>query len=326
MAKQAPKRSTSTKPKETASAETPATSSTKPTQAYDPSTLFWGGLFIVVGTLLLLHNLDIITVRLENLWLLWPLAIVGAGVSFFSVQSRLAKLIVSLLILASLALAAYVAIEHTAATDDTKKHTATTQLERSAQRLDVTINTGGASMTLGTHNDNQALRTSLESNFNALKQTSSLDGDTQNIALTTEGLRRFAIGPTLNTLDSSFTTQLPLTLTIDSGATKIRGDLRHAQLNKLTLDSGASTIDLTLGARRPLTEVTIDAGASTITLRLPKAAGVRVETDNGLTSATLDDLSKVDEDTFESTNYSDADRKILIKTDLGAAKFTVLRY
>lgn len=74
--------------------------------------IFWGFAFIIVGTLILLDNLSLITVHFGNLWHLWPVLIIGAGVSMLSLRGWLSALVSLVLVLAVGALAFFVAVDN----------------------------------------------------------------------------------------------------------------------------------------------------------------------------------------------------------------------
>lgn len=74
--------------------------------------IFWGFAFIFAGILLLLGNLNIITVHFDNLVQLWPVLIVGVGVSMLSLRGWLGGVVSVLLALALGALVYFVAVEN----------------------------------------------------------------------------------------------------------------------------------------------------------------------------------------------------------------------
>lgn len=74
--------------------------------------IFWGFAFIFVGMLFLLDNLQVITVHFDNLWQLWPILIIGAGVSTLSLRGWIGALVSLILVVAFAALAYLVAVDN----------------------------------------------------------------------------------------------------------------------------------------------------------------------------------------------------------------------
>lgn len=74
--------------------------------------IFWGFAFIFAGVLLLLGNLNIITVNFDNLVQLWPVLIVGTGISMLSLRGWLGGIVSVLLALLLGALVYLVAVEN----------------------------------------------------------------------------------------------------------------------------------------------------------------------------------------------------------------------
>ncbi|MGB2787436.1 MAG: DUF5668 domain-containing protein, partial [Candidatus Saccharimonadaceae bacterium] len=111
--------------------------------------LFWGLMLIFIGTLVLIDNLNIVNVNFGDLWQLWPIFIIGAGVSMLSLRGWLAGVIMFLLTVAMLALAAFTAIENPYfnPTPELKSQTVTIAAEATSspvKSLDVSVKAGAA--------------------------------------------------------------------------------------------------------------------------------------------------------------------------------------
>ena len=72
--------------------------------------LFWGLFFIVAGVLFLLQNFNLVTIKFDSLWKLWPLIIVLAGFSILSFKNIVWKIISAILIILAFLFVSYVAI------------------------------------------------------------------------------------------------------------------------------------------------------------------------------------------------------------------------
>lgn len=292
--------------------------------------IFWGLLLILVGTLLLLDNLTIITVNLANVWDLWPVLIIGAGLSLLSLRGWIGGLVSFLAVIALLGLVAFTIVDNPLYSDVRGSGTQTTvqaDTAENADRLAITIETGAADITLSSSQDQRGVEATQTSNQPSLVKTGETSAATRHIVFSAEPSRTVLLtGAHRNSLAFNLTQSLPVTLTINTGATSIRGDLSQVRLTSLDIDTGASSVDLRLGAVQQRQAVTVDAGASSITLHVPQHVGVRVESDSGLTKTTFEGLDKVSDSIYESSGFDRADRQIVIRADLGLSQFEITRY
>ena len=292
--------------------------------------IFWGLLFVLVGTLLLLDNLGIVKVNLWNVWELWPVIIIGIGLSFLSLRGWLSALISLVAIVALLGLVVFVLVDGSPYPDTNKSSGQTTTLSDAAdgaKRLKVGIDTGAANIVLSSSRERKGVEVSQSSDFLRLVKKTETKGDTRHVLFSTDFARRgFQLGGANNKLQVDLTRSLPVALEIDTGATSVSGDLSQVRLTSLDIDTGASSIDLRLGALEQRQDVTLDAGASSIILHIPKQAGVRVESNSGLTKLNFDGIDKVSESTYESLNFASSDRQIIIHADLGVSGFEIRKY
>jgi hypothetical protein len=110
---------------------------------------------------------------------------------------------------------------------------------------------------------------------------------------------------------------LPLDLKIELGAGKSDLQLGGLDLTALVIETGVgqATVDLTGDWARDL-HVTVDAGVGDLTLKLPSRAGVRVDTDTGLTSTDVDGLEKQD-GAWVNAAYGTSDVTLTVDLELG---------
>lgn len=302
----------------------------KTARNWNVGSIFWGLLFVLVGTLLLLDNLGIVEVNLWNIWELWPVLIIGAGLSFLSLRGWLSTLISFVAVVALLGLVAFALVDDLPYPDINKSNEQTTTLSDSAdgaKRLQVGIDTGASNIVLSSSRERKGVEASQSSDFLRLVKKTETKGDTRHVLFSTDFVRRgIQFSSTDNRLQVDLTRSLPVALEIDTGATSVSGDLSQVRLTSLDIDTGASSIDLRLGALEQKQDVTLDAGASSIVLHIPKQAGVRIESDSGLTKLNFDGIDKVSESTYESSDFASSDRQIIIRADLGVSRFEIRRY
>jgi hypothetical protein len=289
--------------------------------------MFWGSLLVLLGTLALLDNFNIVEVQFGELWRLWPLAIVAGGIAVLPMKG-FAKSVVSVaFVIASLAAVFYVVTAAPRA-GTIKQDSQAVVLDDtgSIEAARISVRAGAGEVNLdGNAKDDEVVAADLRSNFATLGQKEFVENGTQVVELALDGSRTWWHGSWENTLDVSLGRELPTELTIDSGAAAVVADLRNVVLTKLDLRTGASSVELTLGGAAQRTEVELSAGASSIVVRVPRNAGVRAKTSGALSSSDFAGLSQVGE-YYQTEGFDDADTQITIEASIAAASFTLERY
>lgn len=89
---------------------------------------------------------------------------------------------------------------------------------------------------------------------------------------------------------------------------------------------GAASLKLKLGDRAEETRLTLDAGASSIDINVPEDAGCEIKTDVSLSSKHFDGFKTIDSDLFRTDNFENAKKKIYISIESGVSSIKVNRY
>lgn len=294
----------------------------------DMSRIFWGLLLVLVGVLVLLGNLGVVTVRYENLWQLWPLLIVGWGVSLLNIKGTLWSVVSALLVVGMLGLLTWAAI----GAEPFRQSEVTNQTQRIAKagdttdRVEVTVDAGAGNITIGPNKNGDLVEALLQSDGTSLDVDSRVDGAVQKIEVSTEGNRMWWIGSFRNDLNVNVTKSMPVDVRIKSGAAELDADVSKLLLDSLDVDLGASRGVITIGNLRDVVDVNLQAGASSLTLRVPKDSGVSVQLDEGLSLNDLDGLQDKGNERYETDGYVSASKKINIRGDIGATSFKIERY
>lgn len=297
---------------------------------WDMSRIFWGLLLILVGVFVLLDNLNVIEVQYQNIWQLWPLLIVGWGVSLLNIKGTLWSILSAVLMLGIIGLLAWVAIDGGPFEQQQSRSDAQTQQvareSDAIKNVDVAVRAGAGKLKIDSQSNDTPVLAKLYSDFTELDVDSKVDGTTQRVDLTTSGSRMWWSGSFRNDLDITLTRNLPLNLNVRAGAADVDADVSQVVLERFDLDVGASSSVVTLGNRVDELDVRLNAGASSVTFRVPKDSGVRVELDKGISSQNLDGLTEVGEGRYETADYATAAKKISIRGDIGATSFELERY
>ena len=312
--------------------------------------VFWGVILILIGSLFILKNLEIIYFNWEMIFSMWPLLLILWGISILPLKSGL-KLILSLasIIIAFLVVDRYEErvydgfhlwdkdIEfqykgdrdwedeeyNTYQWDNDQKLTADYE-DKEYASLDFDA---GAGKFIISQTSEDKLATFIRKG----------KGGKYSMKTRTSGNKQY-IDFQLKTKDfpkgDDYKNQVNLILhpepvwdfDFDIGAAKIEFDLAEFKTKKVDIDGGASSIDLKLGDRYDKTIVEIDAGASELNISIPEESGCRVETSTFLSGKSFDTFEDVGNGNYETSNYKSAGKKIDIKIQAAISDIKISRY
>jgi hypothetical protein len=320
------KNNTSSAPQKT---ETQDTSETSDNSNWNVGRVFWGLLLVLIGGLMLVDNFDLFEVNWSGFWRLWPLIIVATGLSILSLKGLVWRLIT--IILTALTLGAVVWVMVGDFPDKNLLHTSETTIQtisNNVKQTEVSVKAGAISLKIDTADQDSIVKSKFESNMASVSKTSSISGETQQINLTMDASQanNWWTGNVKSSWDIDLTRNLPLRLNVETGASSTEIDMFKAQLRAINIKTGASSLTLKLGDIENLTDVNIESGVSSIVIRVPSVSGVQLKLEGGLATKSIADLSKVSENTYESSGYSNSKNKINIVSKIGVSSFTIERY
>lgn len=132
------------------------------------------------------------------------------------------------------------------------------------------------------------------------------------------------IGPEGGVWQFRLTPDLPMSLDIDAGASRLNLDLRDLQVKYLSFDGGASRITLTLPARVENMVVDMEAGAASIELNVPQGVGLRLRL-KSVGTVKIDESRFVPREgrTYQSVDYDAAKYRAEVTIEGGATSISV---
>lgn len=291
--------------------------------------IFWGLLLVIVGGLIFFDNLELVEVNWNDLWRLWPLIIIATGISILSLRNVIWRIVSILLIALTLGAIVWVMVGDYPGTQILRSSEISVQKTSDAvKQAEVSIKTGASSLKIDTANQNEIVKSKLESNIANISEKSTVSSGIQQISLAMDTNRsiNWWTGNVRSSWTVSLTRNLPLKLIVDAGASATDIDVSKAQLQSATIKIGASSLTLKLGDKEDAVNVNLDSGVSSITIRVPEKSGVRLRLESGLTSKNIADLDKVSENTYQSSGYDGSEHKINIDGEIGVSSFTIERY
>jgi len=259
---------------------------------------FWGLCLLLVGSVLLLDNLGYLAFLGVSVWqLIWPVALIGLGV-WILVGSKIRPNLESRDIIVGLESAAEAEI----------------QLDYGAGELRVESGAGPSELLNGTFEGGVQHRVQREGN-----RTKVRIGSTPGVFLPVHWgphySRRWHV---------QLTDQIPIALTVKTGASDCKLDLEHLKVTALHLKSGASSTVVTLPANAGYTEVHGSSGAASVSLRIPEGVAARIRTHGGLSSTSVDQRRFPRQGAYYiSPNYETAENRADIRLDMGVGSISI---
>ncbi len=294
---------------------------------YRYRSFFWPAVLVLIGGFALLLNTGVLAVdRLYRLAELWPLILIVSGVeiiirrSLHGVTGDLAAALVVLLAVGGAL--AYVALApNPNATASVDSSAPVDNLEQVALELDV----GAATINVTSSTSIGADLYRAHIDYTGPQPEISLDRSlgTLRISQPSGGLtlfqdRRF-------TLDLKLSPEVPWTITENSGATTDTMNLSGLHVGGVTLNTGASRDDITLGPPSGVVSVTVNGGALTVHVHRPVSTPVAVGVSGGAVSLVADgrEMRAVGNVSYEAPGFASAADAYRVTVNGGACTVTV---
>jgi len=296
-----------------------------------------GIIIIFIGILWLLSNLNIFTFSIGSFFLalrsLWPLILVGIGLSILLKEKDIVKSIVWLIIFLVILLYAFFGINNGYSTkygyrnpnSYTENHNYDLTKKAETEQGRLTLNFGAGEIRLSSTDDNLL---QLKSNIPDLNYDHRLEDNDRQVAIDISKQEYV-----FNTMYDHMFCYLDLhedvtwEMNLKLGAAKADLNLTDLIVSKLDLDVGAADLKLSLGDKSSLGEINLNAGASNLDIYLPKDAGLRIKLDTALSSNNLESLGLVKKDDFfESPDFETKSNKYIltVKMGVGNLKFHLI--
>jgi hypothetical protein len=115
-------------------------------------------------------------------------------------------------------------------------------------------------------------------------------------------------------------------MNVNMGAGSVDFDLSNYKVRTFNFDGGVAELDVKIGSLLPITDVTVKTGVTHVKVSIPEGSGCRIKTNTGLSSRDFDGFIKVNDDTYETSNYKTSANKVFINFNGGLTSFEVDRY
>ncbi len=261
------------------------------------SGLLWGIVLLLVGTLLLLSNLGIVTVNLWSAFLAVALIVFGVGLLWNVVgglDSSEGELVTIPL---GDILGARIRVQH------------------GAGRLRVDGSASAGMLVEGTFGSGLDVR-------------KRRLGDEVELELSPGGFPAVFAPWNWSTggIGWAFglSPEIPMTLGVETGASEAQLDLRDLRITDLRLETGASSVEVTLPARAGHLRAHVEAGAAAIMVRVPEGVAANIRFQGALASVDVDQQRfPRSGDAYRSPEYEETEHRVDLEVEAGLGSLTV---
>ena len=307
--------------------------------------VFWAFILISIGILFMLNNFGVLEFGFRTLWSLWPLILILWGISILPIKDGIK--IIALVVVLAFTVIFFNRISEKSSWfrfhnfhgfsdkdwEDDEDNSTTYNYQ--PQNLSVPFDslTGKGELKLEAAAGNFNLQ-GVTSDFLTFNKT----GDIGNYSITTKdengrkqinlSLEKSGVRHTVNEnkVEIKLNDRPSWNLDFDIGAAEILMDLRDYKIDTTNIDAGASSIDIKIGDKNPLTVMVFNAGASSIKVEIPKESGCQIKSESFMISKEFDGFTKKGDGIYQTANFTTGKNKIFLTVKTAISKIEIIRY
>ena len=157
-----------------------------------------------------------------------------------------------------------------------------------------------------------------------MNRRSNLDGDRLEVRVEAGPSFLPLIGPNEGVWRFQLTQDVPVALTVESGASYLNVDLTDVLASRVSLKTGASSANVTMPARGA-SMLDVEAGAASINIRVPEVSAARIRVKEGVTAVNVDStrFPRLDSGLYQSANFDAAQNRTEINIESGLGTVSV---
>jgi hypothetical protein len=312
--------------------------------------VFWGIVLIAIGVLFILNNVGVFEFGWRTLWSLWPLILIFWGISILPVKEWM-KITGLVVVLAFTIIFFQRLTDHAPwfhfrnfdhghwhgdwdsedEDEDDNSPTANYQEQHLSVPFDSVTRKGILTLDAAAGNfklmgvTNDFLDFNKKGYIGDYSLTTSDANAVKCITLKTQE-SHIKGGLSNNQVDIKINEKPSWNFNFDIGAAEIIMDLSMYKIDTATLNAGASSMDIKLGEKNPLSVWTFNAGASSIKINIPKNSGCQVYSESFMVSKEFDGFEKKGDRTYQTMNFAGSKNKIYITIKTAISKIEITRY
>lgn len=157
-----------------------------------------------------------------------------------------------------------------------------------------------------------------------MNRSSHLNGDRLEVRVEAGPSFIPFVGPNGGIWRFQLTQDIPVLLTVESGASFMNIDLTDVLATRLALKMGASSANVTMPARGS-SLLDVESGAASINIRVPDVTAARIRVKEGLTTLNVDTarFPRLDSGIYQSSNFDVSQNRTEINIGSGVGSITV---
>lgn len=297
--------------------------------------IFWGIFFLFMGILLLLLKLDVIQdVELSFIFDLWPLFLIFLGISLLKISLTVKKILVGLsavilsFFVTSMAVNGVNCVSNCNFVnifDDGDDNSDINNYNfkdsipfMPAKEVTLSISGNIASMKLEDETNNLI---DVHSKGSNIQNFISFDSSDNKIDVNIETNGKFKKSSRKSKI--SLNTMPVWNLNFDLGVSKFYGNLTKYKIKNISVEGGASNVELVMGDLLDTSNIKVETGISKVKIKIPKQVGCQIQTNTGLSGKHFENFVKGEDDIYYSENYRTSAKKIFVMLDGGLSHFEV---
>jgi hypothetical protein len=162
------------------------------------------------------------------------------------------------------------------------------------------------------------------SSATGMNEKTELDGDRLEVKIEAGASFIPFVGPTDGVWRFQITQEVPVTISVETGASQLDMDLTDVLASQIRLQTGASNSSVTMPARGA-SILDLSAGAASIDIRVPDGVSARVRIKEGLTSMNVNTsrFPQVDSRMYQSSDYDTNSNRAEINVEAGLGSISV---
>ncbi|MEB0248509.1 MULTISPECIES: DUF5668 domain-containing protein [unclassified Mucilaginibacter] len=319
-----------------------------------------GLILVLLGTVFLLDNYNVINFHWGNIWHLWPIFLIMGGINLVLANNKTvwaAALKIGVVIL-GFALLIFGHFENRWFSpfnsrwnfndkgwykdndddnDNGSDSTGIVKVEGSSTYTEPYVATatvaklnitGGGTLYTLKDTTNQLFTAVTKERFNRYIYTHTMDGATPVINLRMKDKKGHIDwdSDNGNSAEIKLNTKPEWDINIDAGATALEFDLSKFKIQRVNINGGAGSFEIKLGQPLATTNIDVETGVSKVAIQIPQNAACRITSNSGLSSTDFIDFVSKGDNVYETQGFEAAKTKIIINMKGGLSKFKVSKY
>lgn len=313
--------------------------------------VMWGIVLLFVGIVLLLDNFNVIEFYWRNVWNFWPVFLIISGVNilFNRNKSETGNMISLAVLVVVLGFVFFKGQEEPANRSwmdgrfskdfdiniDTDRDNDSVESLSFAEpfvpadgikKTVFNISGGGTSFFLNGETDSLVVANVEKRRGNFILQKESSDSVNTLILKMKEKKEGWSINDGGNTVNLLMNKAPEWLINVNMGAGEVKFDFSDYKVRRFGFDGGAASLDIRIGEKLPVTDVVVKTGVADVKLSVPESSGCRISTKTGLSAKDFPGFVKLNSNSYETSNFKAAGKKVIIVLDGGLSNFEVRRY